>query len=94
MSRGKTEISEIWERLSELDGAVRAIERVLLHQIFQSDAEHRHHADMLNVSLERDISSLPRVLPNEHMLAALEKLAGQIGNIAAGNHQRLDETDP
>lgn len=90
MPRSKSE-QEIFERLAELDGELRAMKLVLLHQIFQSDAEHRHHAELLNVGLTEDIKKIPAVPPNATMLTALENLTMRIRNIAAGNHQTLDE---
>ena len=88
-----SETKEIWERLSELEGEVRALKLVLLHQIFESDAEHRHHAELLNKGLAEDIKNILPVPPNASMLAALEDLMTRIRNIAAGNHQTLDERD-
>jgi hypothetical protein len=87
----KAEFDEIFERIAEIEGDIRALQMLQLHHIFECDAAHRHHADSLALSLEKDIINLRPVPPNERIRLSLQRLLERIQNIAEDNHQRLSD---
>ena len=92
MSRGsRAEFDEIWGRLSELDGTVRALEIVLIRHIANTDFALRHHAESLVESVDKVIAALPHVPPNEELLQSLARVRVQIRNIAEANARHLKD---
>jgi hypothetical protein len=79
--------SQIFEQLHELDGAMRAMKIVLLHQISECDSTLRHHAECLANSLDRVIADLSDIPPNERLREELRDYRKRIGNMAAANRQ-------
>lgn len=75
MSRGeKANFEEIFERLAELEGDVRAITYVLVQHILACDVVLRDHADMVGMGIDELTEKLPRVPPNERLLESLQNL--------------------
>lgn len=97
MSRGeKANFDEIFERLVELEGDVRAIRLVMLRHIFRCDWVLRGHAEALADSIESDITDLPRVPPNARLLEALDHILPQIRQISrvVEQAQRHQDDEP
>ena len=78
----KTESDEIWERLDELDGGIRAIRLVLIRHIFRCDWVLRGHAHSLAERIEEDIAATPVIPPNENLRRCLVHLVEQIRQTA------------
>jgi hypothetical protein len=78
----KKDDTEIWDRLDELDGAVRALNLVLVRHIFRCDWVLRGHAHGLVERIEEDIADIAAIPPNQNLRRALCHLAKQVQQTA------------